>query len=231
MLDEVFAEVCATETDFVVYAPETTGDLERRLAGYNVRVTHQQLGTDAPPPFVVIESDGEFVGALPRDRVESLLDPPLVRPSASDGIEDAYEVLFEALDETAYAALSKRQLLAVSREIEDRAFRVGAGTLRVGFQRLSAFRAQTDVYRRLAGETDLDIHVYGAADWDPPDIPGLTVHTLTDALTRYWFLALSGFGTTTACALVARETESGYDGFWTDDPALTDEIMDAVAAV
>jgi len=230
MLDDVFAAVRATDTRFVVYGTERTPALERQLASYNVRVAHRRTDADVSP-FVVVEADGAFVGALPPGKLASLLDPPLVRPDAPDGDDDTYEILFEALDETVYAALSRRELLVVSREIEDRAFRVGAGSLRVGFQRLSAFREQTDVYRRLAGDTDLDVHVYGAADCDPPDIPGLTVHRGTDELTRYWFLAFGGVGTATTCALVARETEDGYDGFWTDDPALTREIMDTVAAV
>ncbi|WP_254663503.1 hypothetical protein [Haladaptatus sp. W1] len=48
------------------------------------------------------------------------------------------------------------------------------GTLHVGFQSLSAFRAQTDVYRRLARETTLDVHIYGRADWQPPRIRNTT---------------------------------------------------------
>jgi DICT domain-containing protein len=87
------------------------------------------------------------------------------------------------------------------------------------------------VYRRLATETDLDVHVYGAADWNPPEIAGITYHGLgDDALERYWVLAFDG-GTdeTRACGLVAREEPGGYDGFWTDDPEVVRTILAELA--
>jgi len=109
-----------------------------------------------------------------------------------------------------------RESGVVTDEIEDRAFRVGSGTLRASFQRLSTFESQLDVYRTLATETDLDIHVYGRDDWEPPAISGISYHRDPDAaLVKYWILAFER--DQQACGLVAGETDDGYQGFWTDD--------------
>jgi DICT domain-containing protein len=151
-------------------------------------------------------------------------------------VEDApggYRVLFELLDETVYTALERRELLAVSREIEDRAFRVGDGTLRVSFQTLSAFESQAALYHKLASATDLDIHIYGVDDWTPPRIDGITYHEFSAGpLERYWVLAFDGSSDGThSCGLVGQEQSDGFDGFWTDDEKMVAEIMDRLERV
>jgi DICT domain-containing protein len=98
----------------------------------------------------------------------------------------------------------------------------------VSFQSLSIFESQVSVYRHLASETALDVHVYGKADWDPPEIAGITYHR-SDAATveQFWALAFDGGGDQTqACGLVARERDGEYTGFWTYDP----EIVGTIAA-
>lgn len=82
--------------------------------------------------------------------VERLLSPPIVRPETYEGLSPAYRALFEVLDGTVYTSMARREPLAVSREIEDRAYRVGSGSLDVGFQRLSNYRSQVPAYCRLA---------------------------------------------------------------------------------
>lgn len=122
--------------------------------------------------------------------------------------------------------MSRRELLAVSREIEDRASRVGEGTLRASFQTLSTFRSQTSVYRTLCAENDLEIHVYGVEDWTPPAIDGITYHTGEGArFEPYWALAYDGGpDETQASGLVAEEHTDGYTGFWTNDAATVETI-------
>ncbi|MFC6785157.1 DICT sensory domain-containing protein [Halobaculum halobium] len=126
--------------------------------------------------------------------------------------------------------MRRRSLLAVSREIEDRAHRVGTGTLRASFQRFSAFRPQVGVYSYLAADTDLSVHVHGVDDWDVPPIPGVRYHAVDDELERFWVLAFDGGDEGQACGLVAREDSDGYTGFWTDDAAIVAEIAAAVTA-
>ena len=141
--------------------------------------------------------------------------------------------LLGLLEDTAFTSLDRRQLLGTSREIEDRAFRVGDGTLRVSFQSLSAFENQTEVYRHLAANTDLDIHVYGEADWTPPAIDDITYHeTSDDTVERFWVVAFDGGSERgQACALVARAEDDDYTGFWTYDPKSVDDVLAALETV
>lgn len=230
MLDSLLTEVQETDKQVIVYRRGQTTDIETRLATHNVAVTRRELPPGGPDPFLVIEEDDRFAGALGLDHLDGLLEPPIVRPGERDDTSAGYRVLFDALDETVFSAMERRQLLAVSREIEDRAYRVGTGTLHASFQTLSTFRSQAGVYRELVTGTDLDIHVYGIADWTPPEIAGITYHEYgDDAHGRYWVLAFDGGGDSSrACGLVAREHSDRYDGVWTYDSKLVSDIIAAV---
>lgn len=230
MLDSLFTEVRNREKRFIVYRSGDETDIETQFASHNVSVTHRELPSEGPDPFLVIEENGEFAGALALSDLEGLLEPPLVRPGKRDDVSEGYRALFDVLDETVFTTMERRQLLAVSREIEDRAFRVGTGTLSVGFQSLSTFKSQIGVYRQLATATDLDIHIYGAADWAPPVIERVTYHRYADdALEQYWVLAFDGGpDEMQASGLVARERPDGYDGFWTDDAEIVEDIRAAL---
>lgn len=205
-------------------------DLEERLAAHGVSVDSRRLPPGGPDPFLVIERDGAFAGALGVGAAERLLEPPIVRPGEREGVSEGYRVFFELLEETVFSAMERRQLLAVSREIEDRAYRVGSGKLSVSFQTFSTFESQLGVYRHLAAETDLDIRIHGLADWTPPEIAGITYHGYTDdILGRYWILAFTDdTDGTQSCGLLARERSDSYEGFWTDDPNTVDDIRTAL---
>lgn len=213
-----------------VYTDEDTNH-EARFASRNVTVETRALPDGVSGSFAVLRDESGFLGAVSLVTMEALLKPPIRRPGALDDLEDGYRALFELLDDTLFVSLERRQLLAASREIEDRALRVGNGTLHVGFQSLDAFEAQRSVYTRLAEETALDIHVYAVTDTPPATEPGVTFHTEpTDDIGRFWFLAFDGGDDDKqACALVAEEIESGsYSGFWTYDPALVADVFAAV---
>ena len=231
MFDSLFESVEESRKRFTVYSSEETTDLGAQLAAYNVDVTHRPLPSRGPDPFLVIEADGEFVGAISLSDLSTLFAPPVVRPDDVGDLSEGYRALFEALDNTLFTSMNRRELLAVSREIEDRAYRVGTGTLRASFQSLSAFEPQVEVYRRLGGETDLDVHVHGAADWDPPDLPAVTYHRdSAGSLDRYWALAfVEGPQDGQFSALVARQDGEQYDGFWTDDAEATREVLATLA--
>ena len=231
-LDSLLQRVRERHPHFTVYRGEAETDLPDQFATHAVNVDVERLPPGGPDPFVVIERDGAFVGAIAEAELQWLLEPPIHRPGADEGVSAGYRVLFDVLDETVFTALSRRQLLAVSREIEDRAYRVGNGTLGVGFQTLSTFETQVDLYRELATATDLEIHIYGAADWTPPDIGGITYHGNGEtAHERHWVLAFDGgHDEFQACGLLARETTDAYDGFWTDDRGLVGELLTALEA-
>ena len=174
--------------------------------------------------------DGDFVAAIGLEAAREFLEPPIVAPwtETDDG---SYRRVIEVFEATVWRALDRRQLLAISREIETRAWRVGSGTLRVSFQRAAALEAMAPVYVRLAGESALDVHVYVADEWDRPSIPGVTVHA--DAgpeIGAFWALAFDGGGDELRTGgLIARERADGtFEGYWTDDPALVAELEAAL---
>lgn len=222
MFDSVLDEFANADTAFTVYA-ETEPDITSWFATHNVPVESRPLGPSGPEPFLAIEKRGEFAGTVPLDVVDALLTPPLPQPGDLDDVSKGYRALFEALDETVYQALNRRQLLTVSREIEDRAYRSGDGELRVCFQRLSAFESQLPRYRRLAADTSVDIHIYGAPDWAPPEIAGITYHEVTGELEQYWLLAFRN--SDHPCGLFARDDDDSYTGYWTDDGAFVGAIL------
>jgi hypothetical protein len=229
MFDSLLAEVQNRGRQFTVYEGEEDTGIPSQFATQAVSVRQEKLPAGGPAPFVVIEQDGEFAGALPVEELQKLIEPPIVRPGERDDVSEGFGVLFDILDDTVFTAMNRRQLLGVSREIEDRATRVGTGTLRASFQDWSRLEPQIELYRYLAGYTDLDIHIYGIEPDDTPAIPGVTYHR-GERLDRYWSLAFDGGdGESQSCALVAREQTDGYDGFWTYDPGLVEEILATLA--
>jgi hypothetical protein len=231
MLEKYIEEVERRRKRFVVYSDDEPAVAEQ-LATRNVTVEHRELPPAGPDPFVEIYDGDRFLGGISLDDLQVLLEPPIVRPGDAEDVGEAYRALLEVLDGTVSATLDRRQLQATSREFETRAQQVGRGTLRVGFQSLSAFEPQTEVYRRLGEETDLDIHVYGRPDWSPPAIPNVTYHRDTaGTLTPYWFMAFDGGDDESQrCALVARERDEGYRGFWTYDSSMVGDILATIEA-
>lgn len=123
----------------------------------------------------------------------------------------------------------KLLLILISRQIERRAFDHGDGTLRSSFQRLSRIqdeRGTKRVYQRVA-DTDVDVHVYGQPDWTPsPEFP-VTMHGGYGADFRdSWFVVYRPPDEeTTPAALLAIETgDATWDGYWTYDGAVVDDL-------
>ncbi|AJF26454.1 DICT sensory domain-containing protein [Haloarcula sp. KBTZ06] len=225
-----------SDVEITVYGPPATKTVVERLATQGIDATWRKLPTGHQNAFVVVRRDGAFAGTPPLTALQAFLCKPTTEPDDSrvpDSDPDR-QLLYSALANTLLASLTPAQLLATSHEFEDRAYRVGEGTLRVSFQSLSIFRSQRARYQTLASDTDLDIHVYGRDDWEPPAIPGISFHPLTDTvLEQVWLLAFDAAGDDqNKCALVAEETEDGpFRGLWTYNARLVDEIMTAVVAV
>ena len=231
-LADFLDDVARRRKTLTVFAPERYQRLADHFESRNVTVEHESLPDDGSGGFVVVTEDGEFVGSVGGDAVGEL-----VAPQTAFGIapSDATRALLDLLADTTFVSFDGRQMLAAAREIEDRAYRYGRGTLRTGFQSLSALRSQERVYELLAGETDLDVHVYGRPDWQP-EIPGVSVHA-EDApeIGHFWFLIYENDADEQASALVAEEatTRLGgtgeartFSGFWTYDAGIVAELDD-----
>lgn len=223
MFDDLFARIAGRGRRLVVYRTEDEDGSEGLFATRNVTVDRRTVPVGGPEPFVEIRENGEFAGVVGLEAVEERLDSPAFPPVERADVSRGCRVLLEVLDDTMFVSMDRRRLLAVTREIEDRAYRVGRGTLRVAFQTPSTFDPQADGYRRLAAETDLDIHLYGVGGRIDPDLEGITSHRRTDD--RYWVLAFEdGDDGSQDCALVARDRSDGYQGFWTNDPDTVREV-------
>ncbi|WP_348608424.1 DICT sensory domain-containing protein [Halobaculum rarum] len=138
------------------------------------------------------------------------------------GEQSAFAPILEHLDGTTFTSYDISQMMAATREMEDRAWRAGTGELHAGFQRVEAIRAQKGVYEDLATK-EIDIHTYCAPSDDTPDIEGVSIHQEdTDEIRRSWFVAFDGGGDPAdACLLLAEERGDPADrqfyGFWTYD--------------
>lgn len=212
-----------------VYSSSDPDWVADQFATRNVAVDYRPLPAHAGVGFAIVRDDGGFVASIGLPVLQTLLSPPLRRPGEDPPEAATYRELFELLDETMFTTFDRRQLLGTAREIEDRAFRVGRGTLRVGFQRPEAMHAQEPVYGYLAAETDLDVHLYVRSEWMPSTHLALTVHAESaDEIGAFWFLAFDGGDDEmNACALLAEERHPGrYYGFWTYDSRLVSRILD-----
>jgi DICT domain-containing protein len=166
---------------------------------------------------VTVHRGDEFLGSPDIEVFVPLLEPP-ASTAGIGGETDRRTLapLLDVLDETTFRSFDRRQLLAVSRELEDRAHRVGDGSLHAGFQRADALAKQRDVYTPLA-DAGLDTHVYIDDGWGADPIDGATVHTEADSeLGRFWFVVFTN-GTDQDCALVTREHRDGHGSVRTYD--------------
>ena len=147
------------------------------------------------------------------------------------GEETAFAPILEHLDETTFTSYDIPRMMAATREMEDRAWRVGSGELHAGFQRVEAIRAQKGVYEDLATE-DIDVHTYCAPSDDAPEIEGVSIHQEdADEIRRSWFVAFDGGGDPAdACLLLAEERGEADDrrfyGFWTYDSTTVATVID-----
>lgn len=208
-------------------------------------VEHSDDGT----PQVVASSTFESI-----QQTILLVNSDLYKTGTS-GVEDFElpSVIRELADVTfrlrGYPLSNREKLLmiAISRSIEQQAWRAGCGRLRSSFQRLSRLsdeRGTRRVYRML-GNSPVQTHVYGVPDRVPPRDVGVTVHGghSTD-FRRSWFVVYTppkpgdtrwrdrtsdggakGSEPRGPAALLAVETDDKvWEGYWTFDPALVGEI-------
>lgn len=213
-------EVASYSRTLTVYAPEPDAALERYFETRNVTVEHEPIPDDGSGGFVVVTAGGEFVGSLGLPAVRELL-----LPSAGGwelGPNESIRMPMNLLADTTFVSFDARRLLVATREIEDRAYRRGRGTLRAGFQSLARLSTQRGKYETLSAGTSLDVHVYGRPDADP-DLPRATIHgDDAEEIASHWFVVFDGGGDDRqACALLAEEVADdprSFRGFWTYDP-------------
>ncbi|WP_101297734.1 DICT sensory domain-containing protein [Halegenticoccus soli] len=195
--------------------PSAVAELAEQFDAQQV-VVEGGTAVGGPDSFAVL-SEG--------DRALAAIDAPAL---LGRGPSDAFRELLGYLDRTTFSSYDTRQMTATSREIEDRAWRAGVGSLHAGFQTVSALRSQRALYERLA-RTDLDVHAYAVPDAEAPDIAGVTLHLDgSPEIERTWFVVFDGGAVPSdKCALLAEERDDGrFRGVWTYDPDLVDAVLD-----
>ncbi len=205
---------------------ETVSALREQFHDRNLSIITEETKSGKPQAFVVLADDGEFVTATDIKTIRQI-----DRKQTDPGFEGKpYRPILDHLDETMFTSYDIGQMVAASREIEDRAWRIGKGSLHSGFQRLSILREQIHIYEQLAQKRSLDVHAYAAPDADVPDHDtDLTIHVeRSDEIKRTWFVAYDGAGVdVNKCALLAEERENRtFYGFWTYDPTTVDWIIE-----
>lgn len=216
-LREALASLEATRRELEIYSADesTVADLEDQFDILNVTITHEPM-PETEEFLVLRDSDGSFEAAAGLQGIQTLLEPTTEPPW--DRAEA--EAVLSLLRGTKFVTESRGHLVAVAREIEERAWRCGEGTLLVGFQRPDPYENQRALYERLASETDLTVRIF--LDEAPSVRPsGVDVVTSdADEIGQFWFVLFDGGPEPhTAGALLAEEQAPGeYHGCWTDDP-------------
>ncbi|TQQ80011.1 histidine kinase [Halonotius terrestris] len=245
-LRELIADIEAREmTLTAINTPEhVVEDLKEQYSDRNVSITQREVD-DEPTRFAILSRQDNFVTAVPiTDIYAGSIEPPeeeLTTDAASDASDDAddeakppaayREPILDHLEETLFTSYSIKQMFMASREIEDRAWRVGSGELHAGFQTLDVLAGQADAYNQLGTQTDLSVHAYAAPVSETPVVPdteGFTLHIeRDDEIKKTWFVVYDGGGVDeNKCALLAEERGSReFYGFWTYDPETVDYLI------
>ncbi len=202
-------------------AERVVDEIREQYADRNLEIAQGRLDGD-PREFAVLSRNGEFVTALSLDEVHAA-------PAREEQVLDH-------LDETLFTSYSIRQMFLASREIEDRAWRIGSGSLHAGFQTLAVLDGQTEAYNQLGQYSELAVHAYCAPDGDDETMPNhdhYTLHVEQDPEIRNsWFVVYDGGGVNrNKCALLAEERgQREFYGFWSYEPDTVDYLLEYLRA-
>lgn len=201
------------------------GELSAAFETQNVRVTTHRTPSGRPTDVAVLSTGNELLERLDADFLRGFID----HSPSGIGVADApYADLLRHLKETTFTSYDTEQMLYTSREIEDRARRIGRGRIHTGFQRCSVIGGQRAIYTDLA-DRGLDVHAYGVPDATPPDLDGVRIHAVdVDEIAATWFVVFDGGGgDAQKTALIAEERgDDAFYGVWTYDPGIVDTAID-----
>jgi DICT domain-containing protein len=205
--------------------PSVAEDLASLFRAQNLRIRTARTASGRPRELAVLGWASDVLAIVDVAKLRELAGTV---PTARDvGIADSeYADVLRHLKETTFTSYDREQLLYASREIEDRARRVGAGTIHAGFQRVSLMADQQRIYRDLASR-GVEVHTYGVADAELPDLGNGQIHT-SDAteIQRSWFVVFDGDGDDCQkTALLAEQRgDNDWFGAWTYDAGIVDEL-------
>ncbi len=201
-------------------------DLRAYFETLNVRITVGRTASGAPEDVAVLSNDTEVLAVVNVATLRELLENVPTGVGHLGIADGKYEEILRHLKETTFTSYDTEQLAYASREIEDRARRVGQGSIHAGFQRSSIMAEQQSVYTDLARQ-GVSVHAYAVPDVTPPNLGSGHVHTVsTDEIAETWFVVFDGGNETQKTALLAHERDgNAFYGIWTYDPELVDHIL------
>jgi hypothetical protein len=194
----------------------------------NVRITVDRTASGKPTEIGVLSDATGVLAVVDVSTLRELLGDVPTGTGDLGVADEEYESVLRHLKKTTFTSRDAEQLLYASREIEDRARRVGQGSIHTGFQRCSVIAEQRSIYADLA-RRGVSVHAYGVPDARPPDLGSGHVHAVsTDEIAETWFVVFDGGGDDTQkTALLAHERdENAFYGFWTYDPSIVDRVLD-----
>jgi len=246
-LDDVIASVERSERTLTVFNPKgdavdtlpdaagqatgsTTGrvvdELTALLADRNVVIREKTTASGRPVNFSVLEMDGVVLATFDVEELLGALGDPAA-PTTSTGFQrDDHPDVLRHLQEATFTSYDRDRMLQATREIEDRAFRIGHGDLRAGFQTADRLDVERDRYVEL-GKRGLDVTAYVTPTVEIEAIDRVRIRSVdVPEIATHWFVAYDGGGEPSQeCALLAAERSNGFYGFWTYDPDVVDWIL------
>ncbi len=227
---ELIGEVTGAERTLTLFNPDLEPAAMRRIGRYfePQQITVRTVGTDESHPrnVAVLHEGPEMIAASDLAAVYRRIDPKEGLTGSTDlaGV-DVPDVL-QHVDDTTFTAFGKRRMIIASREMEQRAWQAGEGTVYAGFQELSRVAGQESIYTDLA-DTGITTHVFGLPDWSPPAEMGVVPHGIDhEEIATSWFVVYDGDGDPDRkCGLLGGEVgDNRYNGFWTYRADLVDRI-------
>ncbi|QGN07015.1 histidine kinase [Halorhabdus sp. CBA1104] len=218
------------EKELVLFNVGNEDRLGEHLADFfetqNVRISTARTASGRPAEVAVLSAVDGVLAVLDGSLLRQLVTETNVGANGVGFADTEYEAILKHLKETTFTSTDRSQLHHASREIEDRARRVGSGTLYAGFQRFSLMADQSSIYADIA-RRGVTVHAFGVPDDPAPDLGGAQVHAVeTDEIATTWFVIFDGGDETaqeTALLAEQRGPEQFY-GAWTYDAMLVDRV-------
>ncbi|MCQ4333058.1 histidine kinase [Natronomonas sp. F2-12] len=234
-LQDGIEQIRQLEKELVLFNIDSSDPLAERLTTYfaaqNVNVSMSQTAS-RQPPIAILSNNTEVLSRVDIETLRKFVDHSPARSETIGVADGEYEAVLGYLKETTFTSYDTEQMLYASREIEDRARRVGSGTVHAGFQRCSILADQQAIYTDLA-HRGLEVHAYGVPDTAPPELGRARVHAIdSDELAQTWFVVFDGGGDETQkSALLAEERgDDTFYGAWTYDGRIIDGVLEYLEA-